>query len=139
MEQLMATALGRYKAVKLIQYLTKAYLLQNPKLSPRRLLQLTALVRGCSLQRRLLQLGNAYKPAKQLFLQLLHGKFNLHALAEHVAAFCEDASEDLFTLAQLGWLPKRYKGYAVISDRAWLASLTVIWSHRNIHANNSSS
>lgn len=156
MEKILATSLGRYKVLKLIQYLARFCLLLSDHHHHRRLRlsrlnrdRLVRLVRQCSLQRRILQLGNFHGPLKQLLTSSwwassssassassssLSPWTNLslgqRARSSAWSSWCsalsglvEDASEDIFTLAQLGWLPHRFSHVAIYADRAWLVSL----------------
>ncbi|BFZ58160.1 hypothetical protein PYCC9005_005221 [Savitreella phatthalungensis] len=233
MERVLTTAIGRWRALKLIQYTARfVLLLATPRtvpvtrelyvisqvlsLSAAQKALLTQLALQCSLQKRVLSLGNAYKPAKAIIVagidQLLalresriagpssprggghnrarsrlsttlerltkvmprdhtfpdllaaqradsddektsnhspksskRGAINQdpdlvhseHLLAkptrlqrarwllEKTLSVGEDLSEDLYTLAQLGYLPEWLKGFGVYADRCWLASLVL--------------
>lgn len=132
MERILTTASGRYKVLKLAQYIAKFILLQATQkriritLSTRE--KLRVLIGQCSLQRRILQLGNLYSPIKALFTGSENRTW--HDLISAIAGVTEDVSEDAFTLSQLGWLPSRFASLAVYADRAWLLSVLLdlrIW------------
>lgn len=137
MERILSTSKGRYKILKLAQYIAKLILvLSNHKrlyLSALYRNKLRILIRQCSLQRRILQLGNLYSPLKVIFLAPTpHQKDPLSwtTLVSAVTGLVEDFSEDAFTLSQLGWLPTRFQQLGVYADRAWLVSVFIelkIW------------
>ncbi|CCG82975.1 protein of unknown function [Taphrina deformans PYCC 5710] len=129
MEKILVTSSGRYKVLKLIQYISRFILL----LATHRRIRVTAhdrsrlqtLISQCSLQRRILQLGNLYKPIKALLHHPERAPVSKdwRGIASSLSGLVEDVSEDAFTLAQLGWLPRRFAGWAIYADRAWLLGL----------------
>lgn len=129
MERILSSTSGRYKVLKLLQYLSRLILsLANHKrltLTPSVRERLRLVIGQCSLQRRILQLGNLYKPLKYLLVVKEGEKtyaLNWTLIASAICAIVEDASEDAFTLARLGLIPRRFTELAIYADRAWLVS-----------------
>lgn len=132
MERILKTSKGRYKVLKLAQYFAKLiYILSNNKrlrISTLYRDKLRILISQCSMQRRILQLGNLYSPFKELVLATSPQRKEpltwLSSLST-ITGLVEDASEDAFTLAQLGWLPSRFTHFGIYADRAWLVSVII--------------